>query len=190
MAAQRIVSALQQMAFPVAAKGYAAAVSRRIAEHLQIESAAPVLFLPRGPGREAGPVLIPLDGSRAAAAAIEPGMKAACALSAEIVMLYVVPPLNGGASLLSQFTLAEVEAALVGDALPALSRSGVPYRVRIGTGLPVEEILAAVERESAALIAMSTRGRNAAAGSPLGQVAEEILSKTSVPLLLVPGAAQ
>ncbi len=65
-----------------------------------------------------------------------------------------------------------------------LTEDGVPARLRIGTGAPAAEILIAAREEKADLIALTTHGRTGLPRSWLGSVAEQVLRRSALPVLV------
>jgi nucleotide-binding universal stress UspA family protein len=161
----------------------------------------PVLLVPTTapPGPPAdGPrrVLVALDGSPFAEAALRPAQDLAQALGAGLLLLRVVgPPGAAFGGTLGEVPsdpegeLAEARAYLdaVTGRLPAPpepGRGAGPER-RILPGAPAQTIAAVAGQEEVTAIAMATHGRSGLARAVLGSVAAEVLHRTSVPVLLV-----
>jgi nucleotide-binding universal stress UspA family protein len=133
-------------------------------------------------------ILVPLDGSPADEAVVAL-VEALAPPGADVVLLHARTP-----------ALARGRAAAyhrVGGRRPSLERhlrrfqdrlaqAGLRARVTIRTGEPVREILAAAAREEAGLIAMATRGRRGLSRLLLGSLAEEVVRRARVPVLVVP----
>lgn len=64
---------------------------------------------------------------------------------------------------------------------------GYDVRVLVRPGAPVEEIVAAVERERIDLVAMTTHGRSGLGRLVMGSVAQAVVARLSVPVLLLHG---
>jgi nucleotide-binding universal stress UspA family protein len=69
-----------------------------------------------------------------------------------------------------------------------LGRRGVRTRMLVRAGDPVEEILACARAERVALVAMSTHGRSGLRRALFGSVAQGVLRRVPVPILLVRAA--
>lgn len=63
--------------------------------------------------------------------------------------------------------------------------AGFPVEFRVRFGEPAEEILGEARESGADLIAMATHGRTGVARLVLGSVAEAVLRRSAVPVLLV-----
>ncbi|WP_049987960.1 universal stress protein [Halobellus rufus] len=135
-------------------------------------------------GIEVGRILVPIDGSDGASAALDHAISVADATDAEILLLAVVNPY--GMSSVTERT--EVEAELedvVTDAAARVQDAGVAVSTAIEAGFPHEEILNAVEDHSIDLIAMGTHGRSGFERFVIGSVAEKIVRLSPVPVLTV-----
>ena len=69
-----------------------------------------------------------------------------------------------------------------------LQEEGVRAEAKVRYGNPVEEILDHVTWDHIDLIAMATHGRTGLTRVVLGSVAEHVLRRTSVPMLLIRAA--
>jgi nucleotide-binding universal stress UspA family protein len=141
-------------------------------------------------------VLVALDGSPFAEAALGPAQDLAQALGAGLVLLRVVEPpgaafggARGEAPSDPAGELADARAYLdtVAGRLPAPPESG-PGAAPVGqahAGAPAQTITAVAGKEAVSAIAMATHGRSGLARAVLGSVATEVLHRTAVPVLLV-----
>jgi nucleotide-binding universal stress UspA family protein len=137
-------------------------------------------------------ILMALDGSHEALAALGPARDLATALGARVLLLRVVEPPSGTlyhAPFREQLfhpegALAGARRYLQGVAGTLLSGvEGVEVRAAIG---PAAAAIAAVAQEAdAGVVAMATHGRGGLARAALGSVATETLHRATVPLLLV-----
>jgi nucleotide-binding universal stress UspA family protein len=144
------------------------------------------------PWPEQGPLrmLVPLDGSAFAEAALKPVNDFAAALPVELLLVAAAGPLEHGYSDGPRSVQAGFDAGLrtahaylekIAGRLRADGRK-VDLIARFGSAGP---IIAAVARErSVDLIAMATHGRSGVAQLALGSVATETLQRADVPLLL------
>jgi nucleotide-binding universal stress UspA family protein len=137
-------------------------------------------------------VLVPLDGSELAEAALEPAQAWAGRLAAELLLVQVVPwppyALVDGSELLMidpEELHAEAEDYLV--PIAARLKSGLPsVKCRVELGRPIADIIARVgAEEHVDLFAMATHARGGLAPPVLGSVATAILNQADAPVLLV-----
>jgi nucleotide-binding universal stress UspA family protein len=158
---------------------------------------APVPVILNQPGAERWPadrrprVLVPLDGSHLAEAALGPAQELVALLGGELLLLQVVqfPPYSlygDGSAYLAAFNpdvaLNEAQQYL-GAVASSLTVSGV--RVLAELGLPALDIAEVARREKVHLIVMATHGRSGLARALLGSVATGTLQRSSVPLMLI-----
>jgi nucleotide-binding universal stress UspA family protein len=136
-------------------------------------------------------ILVPLDGSALALAALEPAAQLAAKLPAELLLLQVLDSANYGDLLADpalwkdpEPDLAQARSALEAVAEPLRTR-GLAARVHAEVGAPAVTIATVAEQEKATMIAMATHGRGGIAHLLLGSVAEAVLRRVHVPLLLV-----
>jgi nucleotide-binding universal stress UspA family protein len=148
-------------------------------------------------------ILVPLDGSDLAEAALAPALELAGLTGGRLVLLRVVPPppalamaaadpVTGtglAAAYVDPVELVEVEEEVADEYLRELRGrlpgGSAPYVFRLRQGEPAREIVSAAEAEGADLIAMSTHGRAGLERLFLGSVADEVLRRTHIPLLLL-----
>ncbi len=131
-------------------------------------------------------ILVPLDGSRLSEAIVPAAEALARDYEGELLLVRA----------LSLEGLAEAEAAAREEAEQYLSgmaggvraRGGAAVRWRLWYGEPDQVIANAAAREGVDLIAMSTHGRGGLSRLVLGSVAESVVRKAPVPVLLVRGA--
>lgn len=131
-------------------------------------------------------ILVPLDGSTLAEAALPLVRRILEKKASEIVLMRALPPppmVEGDFARVAELDHKEAEAYL--DVVQnALDAQGARTRVRIREGPAPAAILTVAEEEQASMIAMSTHGRTGAARWLFGSVAEEVLRSAPVPLLL------
>jgi nucleotide-binding universal stress UspA family protein len=133
-------------------------------------------------------ILVPVDFEEASMKAIDLAKNLADKLASEVVLLhvyqlpvYTYPGLEP--TLLPGFH-AEVSAA-ASRAVQHLSAQTGGLRALLREGDPAAEILAAAEEHEASLIVMGTHGRRGIAHLFLGSVAENVIRKSSVPVMTV-----
>ena len=176
-----------------------------VADRVMRESPNPVLLVPPLAENRVsrhvrfGRVLVPLDGSALALAAIDHLLSLKHARDLEYVLLEVVtagviPEWVGDTPALQpyggspDFAQARVDAERRLDNVASrLRAAGVKdVRIRVTEGPdPALAITRVVQAENADLIAMSTRGADGVKRLVLGSVAEKLLQESDVPLLLV-----
>jgi nucleotide-binding universal stress UspA family protein len=141
-------------------------------------------------------ILVPLDGSETATAALPHAAALARGLGRSLALLRVIPSVGTlermvwptGVALANPIgleeTLAQARADLRACAAP-WQAAGLPVTTEVRQGDPATTILACAEqRPGVDLIAMTTHGRGGVGRWLLGSVAERVLAHTPVPLLL------
>jgi nucleotide-binding universal stress UspA family protein len=174
-----------------------------VADHVLRHAAAPVLLVPtaavcRWPADAARRILVPLDGSALAPAALGPAADLARLLDGELLLTQVVVPPQYAMQVAAEpYVLPDVDeeaelAAARRDleaAAEPLRRAGLAVATQALVGWPATEIAATARAGGAALIAMATHGRGGLARLALGSVAVGTLQQAGVPVLLVRPAA-
>lgn len=170
-----------------------------VADAVLRTSPVPVVLVPPAamtawPSRGLTRILVPLDGSDLAEAALAPATELAKTFGSEILLLEVVPfppyAVYGNGAMMVAFEpekeLADSETYLAGVAV-RLSAAGILNKVRTRAELanPASAIAEIASSEKADLIAMATHGRSGFARLVLGSVATGTLQRTNEPLLLV-----
>ena len=105
----------------------------------------------------------------------------------EIIVVNVQARLTSRSLVLSElaaFYKAEAEAVLR-PVERMLRRHKVVYRSVWAVGYPAKEIVGLAKREKAQLIVMGTRGRSKFGRVFMGSVAQEVVSASTVPVVLV-----
>jgi nucleotide-binding universal stress UspA family protein len=170
-----------------------------VADHVLRHAPAPVLLVsavcePAWPADGPGRILVPLDGSVLAEAALAPAAALAGIHRARLLLLRVVePPTTAGAAYAAGYVSSDDDAAAaLGEAegyleevACGLREGGCPADVAAAAG-PAAAAIARVARErGAGLIAMATHGRSGLGRLVLGSVATSTLHQATAPLLLV-----
>ena len=128
-------------------------------------------------------VLVPLDGSPAAATALPAARALATALGAQVNLLRVV---RRPVALLDGHAAEIGEAATYLDGLAReLSASNLRVRTHVRSGAVAEAILAEIDEGRVDLVVMATRGHSGVVRALLGSVASEVLSRSPVPVVLL-----
>jgi nucleotide-binding universal stress UspA family protein len=166
----------------------------------------PVLVIPsaqlltasaQGPPHRAGRVLVPVDGSAGAAAAVEEVLRLASwfreAPEVHLLAAYEGTPLDVeiatmlDASAVRDYQHTQFEAAFV-PARAVLSGTAFQVIEHTAIGPPVEAIRAAVAAHRCDLVCMGTRGMGALRNLILGSTTAKVLRAIDVPVLAVPPA--
>lgn len=168
-----------------------------VAEKVLRAAAVPVLILRDGQPIER--IIVTLDGSNLAAAALDPTIHLAQALGAHVTFLRVQPYESYANRLeideymrfeygldksLEDLTRKRIRWYLE-DILDQYSNRGVPLQYVIVMGFAADEILAYAEKEEIDLIAMSTHGRTGLRRWVYGSITEKVLRGTKRGMLVV-----
>lgn len=175
-----------------------------VAERIARTSPVPVFLLPDAApatlvaadpeGAAYSPrILVPLDGSAKAEAALLPATELARLLHAEVRLLSVLAPKfeesrgeeTPSSRDVDQRHRAQVEQYLILQG-KALQQAGVKTQWALGYGLPGAKIMATAHRQQVSLIVMTTQGRGGLVRWRLGSVAEAVLHDGYLLVLLVP----
>jgi nucleotide-binding universal stress UspA family protein len=170
-------------------------VADRVFRHLHV----PVVVLPpecstAWDGRPRPRILVSLDGSRVAEAALRPAVDLANVLRAGLVLTRVVhPDVPRRISELNDTTALLRDRADTANASSYLEATGATLRptgpaitARVFAGDDVSESILTVARESDVdAIALSTHGWGGFAHRLMGSIASSLVARANVPLLLV-----
>jgi nucleotide-binding universal stress UspA family protein len=133
-------------------------------------------------------ILVPLDGSVLAEAALAPATELARERRAKLVLLRAA---EAHTSLMADPTGAQVAAVRDAEQYLAdvrdrvLRGSGVDVDVSVWYGPPAQAIVEAAQYRKADLIVMSSHGRSGLGRLVLGSVAETVLRRSETPILLI-----
>ena len=134
-------------------------------------------------------LLVPTDGSEAAAAALPVAAAVAREFGAEIVALHVVPEhaelVMGHTAVLDAPPSPELGRRIAAEFVAPLTDEGLKTRAEGVAGDAGEKILETAARDGADLIVMGTHGRSGLARLGLGSVTERVLRGATVPMLVV-----
>ena len=131
-------------------------------------------------------IMVPLDGSALAEAALGPATELARSLPADVILLRVIEE----DTTRGHFHPREAEHYI--QTMRDQVGAAVPRRrviAQVASGSPTVAITRAANELAAGLITMSTRGRGGLARAVLGSTATATLEQSIVPLLLVGPAA-
>lgn len=167
-----------------------------VAEHVLHHATMPVLLVPARCRREwkpdaIGPVVVGLDGSPLAEAALAPAAQLAAWLDTELVLAEVIEPIvpvvTDGAAYVPPVD-EEAELAAARQYLDSLTRDtrlgGHKASVVTMVGDPATLLVRIADERGAAAIALATHGRTGLARLVLGSVAVATLQRADVPLLV------
>ena len=138
-------------------------------------------------------ILVPLDGSRQAEAVLPEAMELARCCRAELLLLrvafaHVFPGMDAIEEEVQVIRTAEDYLA---DVAARLTGSGLSVRTSVRYGRPIEQILDHIVSNGVDLVAMSTHGWSGLSHLMMGSVAEAVVRKATVPVLLCrPGVQQ
>jgi nucleotide-binding universal stress UspA family protein len=132
-------------------------------------------------------ILVPLDGSRAAEAAIVHAAQLARAFNGRISLLHVLDSASDSQSPDSiDWRMRKAEASRYLHGLAAdEALSGLPTQVELNEGRPAESILQVAERSGMDLIVMSAHGASGPSAFPFGGTAHKILSRANTSVAIV-----
>jgi nucleotide-binding universal stress UspA family protein len=149
-------------------------------------------------------IIVPLDGSRLSAQAVPYAAEVGKRFDAEIILVRVLPA--AGLSLLAPSAAPEETEAR--DIIPqetrmkdvdnasnakrylmnwaaSLKAQGVKVSYQVTIGSPAKSIMELAQAQQASLIVMMSHGRGAFRRAIMGSVADEILRRSSLPVLIV-----
>jgi nucleotide-binding universal stress UspA family protein len=132
-------------------------------------------------------ILVPLDGSRQAEAALDAAVQFARDGAVLVLLRAVEAPTQLGADPTEAQARAvrEAEGYLEAAAARARGFGAGEVETSVWYGPPVEAIAEAAKFREADLIVMSTHGRSGLARLLLGSVAESVLRSATLPVLLL-----
>jgi len=139
-------------------------------------------------------ILVPLDGSELSQSVLPFAETLVKALGASVVLFHAAaPPVLAypGAEMISMDqpvwdTIEEEARKFVREATARLAAKGIQATGIACVGQAIDGILAAAADESVGLIVMSTHGRSGVGRLVMGSVADAVVRRASVPVLVVP----
>lgn len=137
-------------------------------------------------------VLIPLDGSRLAEAALDQAVALADGVDVEYTLLQAIEPvlitylpLASGSEVDEQsFALWRAEAHEYLERMAKRLPTSRPVQTRVVTATPAGAILSYARQHGIDMIAMATHGRSGISRMLLGSVADKVVRGTHIPVLL------
>lgn len=143
-------------------------------------------------------ILVSLDGSELAAAALGPAVGIAALCGAEVTLFMVIPPIDdaieGPGERIAIDAQWEIRRERARDYLAALCRrpecEGVRLNVEVAMGRAAETILDYARDHAVDLIVMTTHGRSGVRRWVWGSIAEKVLRAAQTTVLLVRSAAE
>ncbi|GAB7012409.1 universal stress protein [Halolamina salina] len=143
-------------------------------------------------------ILVPTDGSDTAEAAVDRAVDLAAKYDATVHALYVIDVDAVNYSLGTEQVdrirqghlddMPEVKQAAdeaTGYVADAAAAAGVPAEEHVRAGQPALAIRDAIDELGADLVVMGSHGRSGISRALLGSVAEKVLRKTKIPVLVV-----
>lgn len=133
-------------------------------------------------------IVVPLDGSTVAEAALRPAVDLARQAGATLILLRAAEAHAGpmGDIIEAQVdVMREAEEYLAAARARVLAAGAPRVDVSAWYGPPAEAIVEAARHRHADLIVMASHGRSGIARLVLGSVAESVLRATAVPILLI-----
>jgi nucleotide-binding universal stress UspA family protein len=161
-----------------------------VTETVAREAHVPVLVLraagitfPDAARHEPLRILVPLDGTDLAEAAIRPAAELARALHGALYLLRVVPPASPD-DVAHEITAHEAYAYLT-TWHDRLTHEGLDVHRSLGFGAVAEQIVAKAQEHHADLVAIATHGRTGLARLREGSIAETVIHHTALPALVI-----
>src|SRR5581483_5924763 len=139
-----------------------------------------------------GTILVPLDGSTLAARAVPFATAFARAAGARLVLIRAVraDKLPGEKAALAQRAARRRAEVELGAIVEQLQQEGLAAEAHVSSKAAPEAIVDAARQQHADLIVMSTHGRSGIGRWLYGSVADRVLQRTRVPVLLVPPSCE
>ena len=173
-----------------------------VAEAVVNRTATPILLVREVDGQDLAPrfdqeepvLIVPLDGSELAEAALPIARELARLIAARVVLVGVVPPVGqmiaveGGVAAVTEsaYTRTELDAqAYLEAAVARLGAAPVAVETWVRTGDPATQIASVADEYGAAAVVMATHGRTGVIRTLLGSVAGGVLHRSATPVLLI-----
>lgn len=135
-------------------------------------------------------ILVPLDGSPLSEAILPQVAELTHALGAEVTLLRVglahaFPGVDPKSLVDEEVRVMQEAEAYLATVAQRFGQEGMTIRTVVRYGQPAAEIIDHVAFEGVDLVAMSTHGRSGLTRLVMGSVAEEVVRKVRVPVLLL-----
>lgn len=135
-------------------------------------------------------ILVPLDGSPLSEAILPQVVELTHALGAEVTLLRVgqahaFPGVDPKYLVDEEVRVMQEAEAYLAIVAQRFAQEGMTIRTVVRYGQPAAEIIDHVAFEGIDLVAMSTHGRSGLTRLVMGSVAEEVVRKVRVPVLLL-----
>lgn len=133
-------------------------------------------------------ILVPMDGSATAEAALDHAVKFAQAFRSTLVLFYVVPTSGVSSSPLTVEEKARIAAVdqYLKQYKEKLTKAGLKdVNWAVTSGDPAEEIIRYADRCSADLVVMGTHGRSEAFQWLFGSVVSKVLQSLGIPVVIL-----
>ena len=130
-------------------------------------------------------IVVPLDGSLSAEAILPQVRRMLYRNDSEVILVRAVnPPMVENAITVAEAELGAAREYILGQ-LERFEKAGVRAKFVVRIGSPVEVILDVAEEQRATMIAMATHGATGLMRLLFGSVAEGLIRKSPIPVLLV-----
>ena len=130
-------------------------------------------------------IVVPLDGSLTAEAILPQVRRLLYRHDSEVILVRaVIPSMAENAIMVAEAELAAARGYMHGQ-MDRLEKGGVRTKIVVRIGSPVGVILDVVEEQGATMIALATHGATGLKRLLFGSVAEALVRKSPVPVLLV-----
>jgi nucleotide-binding universal stress UspA family protein len=179
--------------------GLSRAMYGSIADQVVRRTSTPVLLVPPGAKNRMHPpckILVALDGSDLAEAALDPAIDLAQALRGRVVLVRATESPTywtleaSGERTADPGSEAEAARKYLDDVAVRYARPGVELSGHVTDEAPEEAILGAARDHDVGTIAIATHGRSGLLRMALGSVAQQVLHRTTLPVLLVQPSAR
>jgi nucleotide-binding universal stress UspA family protein len=174
--------------------GLRRAIYGSVADQVVRTTSTPVLLVPPGAKYRMNPpckILVALDGSALAEAALEPAIDLAQRLRGRVVLVRATEPPTywsldpSGARTPNPGSEAEAARTYLDAVAARYARQGVELSGYVTDEAPEDAILGAARDYDVGAIAMATHGRSGILRLALGSVAQQVLQRATLPVLLV-----
>jgi nucleotide-binding universal stress UspA family protein len=151
------------------------------------------------PARGIKKIVVGVDGSEHAQAAVEWAVRMAKGMGSEVIAVFAIsPPMYVDIGYMAPIAPIQYDPAwreaikkdFERDWTKSLRAAGVRYRTVLEDGRPASVIAQVADREDADLIVVGRRGRGGVAEVVLGSVSHELVLQSKRPVLVIEGLAK